>query len=638
MLRIILHIALVLLALSSFAQSNKCFKAYNSSGVEITTFCVNQEVTFQDCGNVVPDDKEYYVFDYKSGTQIPSNPSLNKKHTYTTPGKYRVLQIANYGGATLTDTVSRVFEVKAAPAPTFTVTACANNSVQINITDNNYDSYSIDYGGGGAPVQAQKGQNPIYTYVTNGTYTITLIGTYTGASCNGSAFKQVTTLPDAKTPTLRALTVKQQSTSGEIQFDIQDLQPGFMYIIERWQDPRINFQKIDTIKNITQNSITHTIRNVNTTEGVWYLVRIADQCGSVIPNSNSRIISSIALEAKSGNEQAILTWKSMPSADQYEIYRNNTLITTVDNSTLTYTDPSLSCGQTYAYFVKGISAGGGTSTSAAQSVQVTSTATPAAPYLLASFNLNNQVELSINLPQGKVAQKIEIQKSKNGAAFLNLASTSQTAYTDALAKPEPVCYRASFTDPCNNTSPIGNTACPVILKAEQQEDGSVQLNWTPYTGFPGGVQQYTVELLDANGNVINSFAAAGTSYTDRALSNEVQILRYRIKATSTGREVSYSNTEQIEQDLKLFIPSAFTPNGDGLNDVLEIKGKFIDSYTLKVYNSLGSVVFQSTGAATNWDGTYQGKPLPVGAYAYEITVKTEFGTTKRRTGTITLLR
>lgn len=638
MIRAILYIAFLFASLSSFAQGNRCFKAYAPGGAEITTLCVNQEVTFQDCGNVVPDDQEYYVFDYKSGTQV-TNATLEKKHTYTTPGKYRVLQIANYGGATLTDTVSRVFEVKATPQPTFTVTACANNSVQVNITDTNYDSYTIDYNGGGAPGQAQRGVNPTYTYFSNGTYNITVIGAYNGASCIGSSFKEVTTLPEAKTPTLRGLAVRQQANSGEIQLDLQDLQPGYRYIVERWQDPRINFQKIDTIKNVTQSSISHTLRNVNTTEGVWYLVRIADQCGSIISNSNSRIISSISLEAKSGNEQALLTWQSMPSAEKYEVYRNNTLVTTLDSNTKSYTDAGLSCGQTYSFFVRGVTADGSTSTSATKTVQVTSTATPAAPYLLASYNLNNQVEVSITLPQDKTAQKIELQKSINGAAYGALASISQTKYTDAVTKPEPTCYRASFTDPCNNTSPLSNIACPVVVQAAQQSDGSVQLTWTPYTGFPGGVRSYTVELLDANGNVVTSYPVTGTNYTDRVLSNDQQVLRYRIKATpNSGTEVSYSNTEKIEQDLKLFIPSAFTPNGDGLNDVLEIKGRFINSYTLKVYNSLGSVVFESSDAAKNWDGTHQGKPLPAGAYAYEITVKTEFGTTKRRTGTVTLLR
>ena len=636
MLRTILYILLTFLGVSAFAQSNKCFKAYAPSGQEITTFCVNQEITFQDCGNAVPDDKEYYDYNYKSGTQLSQiNATLNKKHTYTSPGKYRVLMVANFGGPTVTDTVSQVFVVKATPAPEFTVTACANNSVQVNITDTNYDSFTINYGDGSAPKQAQKGMNAAHAYQTNGTYTITVNGTYSGATCSGNGTKQITTLAPAKTPTLLAMAVKQQAVSGELQLDMKDLQAGHTYVIERWQPSSNSFQVAETLNNPAQ---TYTLRNTNTTEGLLYRVRVVDPCNT-ITNGSSNTLSSIALEVKPGNEQASVTWKSMQGATKYEVYQNTKLIATVGGSTFTYTDTGLNCGQNYAYFVKGIWADGSSSTSFTQTVQVTSSATPAAPYLLATFNLQNQVELSTILQQGRVAQKIDVQRSLNGAAYQKIASTAQTTYTDELAAPEPVCYRASYTDPCNNTSPVSNVTCPVILKAAQQTDGSVQLKWSSYKGFPDGVRQYTVELLDANGNVVNSYIATGTNYTDRSPSSTMQVLRYRIKATpNKGAEVSHSNTEQIEQDLKLFIPSAFTPNGDGLNDVFEIKGRFIGNYTLKVFNSLGSVVYQSTDANPNWDGTYQGKPLPAGAYAYEIIVKTEFGATKRRTGTVTLIR
>ncbi|MEJ8802688.1 T9SS type B sorting domain-containing protein [Pontibacter sp. H249] len=639
MLKSTLYIVLLLLTFTSYAQ-NGCFKAYAPSGTEITTLCVNQEVTFQDCGNVVPDDQEYYVFDYKSGTAIPQVTAPIKKHTYTKPGKYRVLQIANYGGATRTDTVSQVFEVKDTPAPAFTVTACANNAVRVNITDTNYDSYTINYGDGGTPFQqTQSGTAPNYTYPTSGTYTVTVTGRYTGGTCNGSSAKQVSTLPPFVLPRLQNLAVAQQGVSGEIQFDIQNLQPGYLYIVERWQNSAGNFVKIDTIRNISQTNITHTVRNVNTTEAVQYLIRIADQCNSITAASSSNTVSSIALAITSGNEQAVLNWQYIPGANQFEVYRNNTLITTLQAGTNTYTDNGLSCGQTYTYFIKGISADGGTSVSAPQAVQVTSSTVPAAPYLLASFNLNNEVELSITLPQDKIAQQIDIQKSINGAAYQRLATVQQPQYTDKLPNMTEVCYQVTFTDPCINTSPMSNTACPMLLKAERQSDGSVLLRWSSYTGFPNGIKQYVVELLDESGNTINSFVAQGTSYTDATLSNQQQVLRYRVRASSnTGTEVSFSNLESIKQELQLYIPSAFTPNGDGLNDELEIKGRFIQSYTLKVYNSLGNVVYEGTDGAANWNGTYQGKLLPAGAYAYEITVKTNFGETKRRTGTVTLLR
>ena len=68
---------------------------------------------------------------------------------------------------------------------------------------------------------------------------------------------------------------------------------------------------------------------------------------------------------------------------------------------------------------------------------------------------------------------------------------------------------------------------------------------------------------------------------------------------------------------KVRIANALTPNGDGQNDTFFVEG--IEGYTaneLFVYNRWGSLVYQATGYDNQWGGTYQGKPLPTGAYYY----------------------
>ncbi|HEY8784497.1 MAG TPA: gliding motility-associated C-terminal domain-containing protein [Mucilaginibacter sp.] len=67
------------------------------------------------------------------------------------------------------------------------------------------------------------------------------------------------------------------------------------------------------------------------------------------------------------------------------------------------------------------------------------------------------------------------------------------------------------------------------------------------------------------------------------------------------------------------IPSAFTPNGDGINDTWGIK--YLDSYlncTVQVYNRYGENVYSSIGYGIPWDGTYKGSALPTGTYYYII--------------------
>lgn len=70
------------------------------------------------------------------------------------------------------------------------------------------------------------------------------------------------------------------------------------------------------------------------------------------------------------------------------------------------------------------------------------------------------------------------------------------------------------------------------------------------------------------------------------------------------------------------IPNVFSPNGDGINDLWEIK--YLNTYpgaTVEVYNRYGQLAFQSKGYSKPWDGTYDGKPLPAGTYYYIVDPK-----------------
>ncbi len=73
---------------------------------------------------------------------------------------------------------------------------------------------------------------------------------------------------------------------------------------------------------------------------------------------------------------------------------------------------------------------------------------------------------------------------------------------------------------------------------------------------------------------------------------------------------------------KLFIPNAFTPNKDGLNDTWNIEA--LQAYTfavLKVYNRYGQMMFTNNGTGKQWDGKYKGKLQTMGAYPYVIDLR-----------------
>lgn len=87
----------------------------------------------------------------------------------------------------------------------------------------------------------------------------------------------------------------------------------------------------------------------------------------------------------------------------------------------------------------------------------------------------------------------------------------------------------------------------------------------------------------------------------------------------------------------LDVPTAFTPNGDGVNDILYVRGAAIQSMEFTIYNRWGQVVFQTSSPEIGWDGTFNGKPQPMESYAYVLNATFINGETDSKRGNITIL-
>ena len=87
-----------------------------------------------------------------------------------------------------------------------------------------------------------------------------------------------------------------------------------------------------------------------------------------------------------------------------------------------------------------------------------------------------------------------------------------------------------------------------------------------------------------------------------------------------------------------FLPTAFSPNGDGFNDQLRLLGEGIISMNLTLYNRWGESVINISNPAMGWDGTFKGEPAPAGVYAYKLFVVLKDGEEINQSGNITLIR
>lgn len=95
---------------------------------------------------------------------------------------------------------------------------------------------------------------------------------------------------------------------------------------------------------------------------------------------------------------------------------------------------------------------------------------------------------------------------------------------------------------------------------------------------------------------------------------------------------------RVENNLEPYVPNAFTPNGDGNNDVFYIYGEGIKQLDFKIFNRWGELVFETTSQYGGWDGTYKGKMQNPGVFSYSVKVIYLDETEVNRKGSISLIR
>jgi len=115
-----------------------------------------------------------------------------------------------------------------------------------------------------------------------------------------------------------------------------------------------------------------------------------------------------------------------------------------------------------------------------------------------------------------------------------------------------------------------------------------------------------------------------------------------IKAMATdinGCESDAVVTIETKPCCDLFLPNAFSPNGDGVNDKFGVEtiGNPL-SFELRIYNRFGQLLFTGNTITDKWDGTYNGKPVDMGTYYFRVYSKCTNSTENQYKGDLSLIR
>lgn len=130
--------------------------------------------------------------------------------------------------------------------------------------------------------------------------------------------------------------------------------------------------------------------------------------------------------------------------------------------------------------------------------------------------------------------------------------------------------------------------------------------------------------------------AKAMAQTDDPMAKRYRVTAFKAANTSI---TSLSNIAEAAPKSTLYIPSAFTPNGDGINDRFGVKALNITQFNLKIFNRWGELIFETDDVGDLWDGTYKGEAITsTDVFVYTVTATGPNGfVLPEESGTVTLV-
>jgi gliding motility-associated-like protein len=216
------------------------------------------------------------------------------------------------------------------------------------------------------------------------------------------------------------------------------------------------------------------------------------------------------------------------------------------------------------------------------------------------------------------------------------SNLSDSSFTTALLN-DTIFYIKAFVDGCERIDSVRiyvwstlNESLVDIIPREKtiRRGSSTQIKVEPATGYtylwepPEGLSDPTIPDPMAGPDVSTVYYITFIDGNNCYYTDSVTIY------------VVESKCEEPE----IFVPSGFSPNGDGLNDVLYVRGAMIEDLYFTVYNRWGEKVFETNDKSIGWDGTYRGMEADPGVFAYYLKVRCIEGQELFLKGNVTLIR
>ncbi|GAB3913876.1 hypothetical protein GCM10028803_58460 [Larkinella knui] len=533
-------------------------------------------------------------------------------------------------------------EVLDATPPNFRAYSCVDLKVIVDIVNDavasQYDEFLVDWKDGSAiqtvPKTALAGIT--HTYRNNADYTIRVSGNYRGLNCGGGSFQQVK--PLLNTEFVKPIISRLATTGSTITLQVK---AGAKQQVTLYQQGASGTFSPTPVSRVGDGSLV--INDITSHPTCFKAVSI-DACGQKL---ESDVVCSIGLDVAAKDQQNEVVWTAPGSPanfQKYTVTKNDAAFRTftrIGDKSVNDTE-GLNCNQDYCYQVTAL-AGATEIVSDKKCVRVLSSSVPPAfSTVQVSVNGDNRVDLRglppVPTSQNPTYKMIVFRRDEPAGAFEQTGEeVDRNIHQDGGVQPQKqsYCYQVVYQNACGVSSEPSKMVCTVFLAS----NSASTIDWTSDSPFADeAIDHYVIEKIDASGVVWEEVAVGMQTSYRPATEADNQQFRFRVKAVSKSGAISYSNFYTFVQAPRIFMPDAFTPNGDQDNNVLEVKGStYFQSIQMTIYNRWGEVVFH-TESREGWDGRIGGQPAPAGTYAYRITAVDPNGVKTEKLGKVLLLR
>jgi hypothetical protein len=241
---------------------------------------------------------------------------------------------------------------------------------------------------------------------------------------------------------------------------------------------------------------------------------------------------------------------------------------------------------------------------------------------------------------------IVIQRRLRGATtgFASIGNASPTGlfYTDvaALTDSNSYEYRAIAINLCGD-SLYSNQNTDILLRGIKTGPFSYQLSFTNYLNWPNGVLRYELHRALENKTDYQLYQTYSSPSTEDFDNGKDHFgMWFRIKAIENGGQnrESWSNDVKLYFEPLIYIPNAFSPDANGLNERFIPNSGGMKTYTMRIYNRWGEKLFETSNNEVGWDGNYLDKPVQSGIYVYVIDYSDYKNRQYQAKGTLHLMR